>query len=69
MVHVAAAFNIPLLGLYSGLDDFYDKFFSACDHKIIIRATKGDYGIKSIEYNQVKAGLIETLTLLQENKS
>ncbi len=61
MVHVAAAFNIPLLGLYSGLDDFYAKFFAACSTKEIVRAEKGDFGIKSIQYEDVKLALANIL--------
>ncbi len=66
MVHVAAAFDIPLLGLYSGLDDFYAKFFAACSLKEIIRAKKGDFGIKSIQYSDVKLALEKILNKIEE---
>lgn len=66
MVHVAAAYGIPLLGLYSGLDDFYAKFFAACSVKEIVRAEKGDYGIKSIKYDDVKSALEKILQKIDE---
>ncbi len=68
MVHVAAAFDIPLLGLYSGLDDFYAKFYAACSVKEIIRAEKGDYGIKSINYDQVKLGLEKIINNIKNKR-
>lgn len=53
LVHVASAFDIPLLGLYSGLDDYFAKFAPLCTFKEIVRAEKGDWGIKSIQTEQV----------------
>lgn len=53
LVHVAAAFNIPLVGLYSGLDDFYAKFAPLSEKQAIVRAEPGDWGIKSIKTEQV----------------
>lgn len=56
LVHIAAAFDIPLLGLYSGLDDFYEKFAPLSSNQEIIRATKGDNGIHSIKAEELIEG-------------
>ena len=52
-MHVAAAFNIPLLGLYSGLDDFYTKFAPLSDIKVVLRSPKGIDGIKEISASEL----------------
>jgi ADP-heptose:LPS heptosyltransferase len=49
VVHIAAAFNKPVFGLYSGLDEFYAKFHPLSDNHCAVRAEKGDKGIKSIK--------------------
>ena len=48
VVHIAAAFNVPLLGLYSGLDDFFNKFHPLSNIYQIIRAPKVFDGIEPI---------------------
>ena len=53
LVHVAAAFNVPLLGLYSGLDDFYTKFAPLSDVKVVLRSPKGIDGIKEISASEL----------------
>jgi len=53
LVHIASAFNTPLLALYSGLDDFYDKFAPINSNCICVRADKGDSGIQSIKIDAV----------------
>ncbi len=63
MVHVASAFDKPLLAFYSGLDDFYDKFFPINRRSIIIRAKPGDFGIQSITLPQI----IDSLTTFVKN--
>ena len=49
VVHIAAAFDRPLLGLYSGLDNFYKKFRPLSSVQSVVRAAAGDPGIASIE--------------------
>ena len=53
LVHVAAAFNIPILGMFSGLDDFYKKFEPLSDVKESVRSPHGVDGIKGIESKDV----------------
>jgi ADP-heptose:LPS heptosyltransferase len=48
LVHVASAYNIPLLALYSGLDDFYSKFRPLSEMIEVVRSEKGDGSIRSI---------------------
>jgi len=67
IVHIAAAFNIPVFGLYSGLDDFYSKFHPLSDKYVSVRADTGDYGIKSIKIQQTVEKFFEFIKLLNEN--
>jgi ADP-heptose:LPS heptosyltransferase len=53
LVHIASAFNTPMVGLYSGLDTQYEKFKPLMDDFVIIRAKKGDYGIHSVNEDEV----------------
>ncbi len=53
LVHVAAAFNIPLIGLFSGLDDFYRKFHPLSDVFYVIKADQGFDGIQTIEPHEL----------------
>lgn len=57
IVHIAAAFNIPLLGLYSGLNDFYQKFHPLSHIFQIINAPDGFNGIEPITPFEVSSGL------------
>lgn len=62
VVHIAAAFDTPIIGLYSGNHIFFDKFkptYSAeiAVKSLIIRAKDGDDGIHTIELNQVIDGI------------
>lgn len=56
LVHVAAAFNIDLLGLYSGLEENYLRFEPRSDRKEIIRSSPGSWGIASITVDEIDAG-------------
>lgn len=58
IVHVASAFSKPLLAFYSGLDDFYAKFFPINERALVVRASSGDYGIQSITIPQIATSLI-----------
>ncbi len=49
IIHIAAAFNKPVFALYSGLDNFYQKFHPLSDIFLTIRAENEDAGIKSIK--------------------
>lgn len=53
-VHISAAFDKPLLALYSGIDDFFVKFKPLNSRSAIIRADKGDPGIRSIKPEEVQ---------------
>lgn len=53
IVHIASAFDKPLLALYSGLDNFYTKFHPTGSNYITVRAEEGDEGIKSIKPENV----------------
>jgi len=57
IVHVASAFSKPLLAFYSGLDDFYAKFFPINQKALVVRANAGDYGIQSITISQITTSL------------
>lgn len=57
IVHVASAFSKPLLAFYSGLDDFYAKFFPINQRAIVVRANPNDYGIQSITISQIVTSL------------
>lgn len=48
LVHIASAFDVPVFGLYSGLDDFFAKFYPLTTHYKVVRARKGFDGIKDI---------------------
>lgn len=52
VVHIAAAFNIPIFALYSGMDEFYKKFYPLSDYCFSVRADKNDNGIKSISVSR-----------------
>jgi ADP-heptose:LPS heptosyltransferase len=67
IVHIAAAFNIPVFALYSGLDNFYNKFHPLSDKYLSVRADEGDYGIKSIKINNTVEKFFEFQTLLKQN--
>lgn len=59
VVHIASAFSIQIIALYSGNDIFFDKFKPSFDEitaakSQIIRANEGDDGIHSITIEQVK---------------
>lgn len=64
IVHIASAFNTPLLALYSGLDDFFAKFYPQSDIQEIIRADIGDKGVKSIKLEQILNGFYKIIALL-----
>ncbi len=61
LVHVASAFNIPMLGIYSGLNVQFEKFKPLMDNQTIIRANKGDTGILSVNEEDVIKKLSERL--------
>lgn len=68
LVHVASAFNVPLFGLFSGLNVQFSKFKPLMDDYTVIRANEGDPGILSIESDDVIEKLKEVLDH-QKNKS
>jgi ADP-heptose:LPS heptosyltransferase len=53
LVHVASAFNTPLIGIYSGIDTQFEKFKPLMDDQTIIRAAKGDPGIQSVDEDDI----------------
>ncbi|MDQ1266439.1 MAG: hypothetical protein QG635_1591, partial [Bacteroidota bacterium] len=66
LVHIAAAFNIPMLALYSGLDNFFAKFAPTNDICEIVRAAPGDHGIKSIKPRDVTDALVRILKRIEK---
>ena len=64
LVHIASAFNTPLLALYSGMDEFYSKFHPQSDIQEIVRAENGDKGVKSIQLEQILQGFYNIIKLL-----
>lgn len=64
LVHIAAAFNKPVLALYSGLNEFYVKFRPLSDIAISVRANSGDPGIKSISIEKLTQAYNEISGLL-----
>jgi ADP-heptose:LPS heptosyltransferase len=64
LVHIAAAFNIPVLALYSGMDEFYTKFSPLSKIQVSVRADKGDTGLKSITLDSMNEAFGEMLQKL-----
>jgi ADP-heptose:LPS heptosyltransferase len=64
LVHIAAAYDKPLLGLYSGLDEFYSKFHPLSSVFEVVRAPKGSNGIKEIKAEQVVEGFLALINRL-----
>jgi len=64
LVHIAAAFNKPVLALYSGLDEFFVKFRPLSDISVSVRANPGDSGIKSITLEEFSEAYNEISRLL-----
>ncbi len=65
LVHVAAAFDKPILGLYSGFDDFYSKFHPLSSVYKVVRAPKGVDGIRQITAEQVIEGFRNLIARLE----
>lgn len=62
MVHISAAWNKDLIGLFGGLDREYEKFMPLNDNFIALRNPKGVGGVQKIEvgdllkaFDQIKA--------------
>jgi ADP-heptose:LPS heptosyltransferase len=53
LVHIASAFNTPLIGLFGGLEEEFQKFKPLSDRFIALRSPLGVDGIKGIEANEV----------------
>jgi len=53
LVHVAAAFNIPVLSLYSGMENFYEKFYPLSDIYKVVKAPDVENGIKNISVEEL----------------
>ncbi len=56
LVHVAAAFNIPLLGLFSGINREFKKFHPLSDKSVCIKAEEGIDGIQTIPVELLSDG-------------
>jgi heptosyltransferase-2 len=63
VVHIAAAFDVPMVGLFSGLDDFFAKFAPLGKLSRVIRAPHGFDGVEPIEPEEVKKMIKELLPL------
>jgi ADP-heptose:LPS heptosyltransferase len=64
LVHIASAFNTPILALYSGLNDSFAKFHPLSDIQVIVRSENGDKGVKSISSEQILSGFYKIMNLL-----
>ena len=53
LVHVAAAFNVPVLSLYSGLENFYEKFHPLSDIYEVVKSPDILNGIKNISVDEL----------------
>ncbi len=53
VVHIATAYRKDTLAFYSGLDTFFNKFHPNNPKAKVVRACPGDYGIQSIQINQL----------------
>lgn len=53
LIHIASAFNVPIIGIYSGLEEFYNKFHPLSDKYIAIRAEKDVDTIQTVEYQKI----------------
>jgi len=63
IVHIASAFKKPIFALYSGLDDFYEKFKPTTQIFKTVRAKNGDNGISSINPEKAINEFIEFFRL------
>lgn len=61
LVHVAAAFDRPLVGLYSSNRKMFEKFHPLSSKYIAVRACEGDDGISSITPEQTAAAIKKIL--------
>lgn len=57
LIHIASAFNVPIIGIYNGLEEFYNKFHPLSDKYITIKAEKGLDSIQTIEYQKILEAL------------
>ncbi len=64
LVHVAAAFDIPLFGLFSGLNDFFEKFRPLSSTYEVVRSPEGIDGIREISAAQAIEGFRKLLKQL-----
>lgn len=56
LVHIASAYNIPILAFYSELDNFYNKFHPLSDLQVIIRPNTPNQTIKDIPVESMVCG-------------
>jgi ADP-heptose:LPS heptosyltransferase len=68
LVHIAAAFDKPILALFSSLEDFYKKFYPLSSRKIVIRSQQGDGGIKSISAEDVIESVVRATEMIEVNE-
>jgi heptosyltransferase-2 len=52
LIHVAAAFDRPIFGLYSGLDHFYQKFSPLSSTQVVVKGDADKSGIQTIRVQQ-----------------
>ena len=48
LVHVASAFNMPIIAIYNGRDEVFKKFSPQSDKRISVKAAEGEWSIEDI---------------------
>ncbi len=61
LVHIASAFNLPVLGLYICNEVNYNKFFPLSDISEVVKSPDEVVGIKSISVNQLYQGYLRII--------
>jgi heptosyltransferase-2 len=61
LVHIASAFNIPVLGLYICNEANFNKFYPLSDISEVVKSPDEVVGIKSISVNQLYEGYLRII--------
>lgn len=67
IVHIAAAFNKPILSLYSGVEKFYHKFAPLSDIAVSVKAPDEDSDVRKVSVEDFIKGWEEFSQMIKEN--
>ncbi len=65
LIHIASAFDKPVLALYSGMSDFNTRFAPLSSVHLVINANEGVDSIKGITLEQVRTGFEKIKSKIQ----